>query len=154
MGDAVEHPGIGAESGFSLIELLVVIAILSVLALGVVLTVGRSGDSGDLQRFRNTYEFQRDLAIEGREMRGLRIGPREMQVMVWRPGAGQDPAGWQGAGETAQWRGRAAFFTSIPVPPGTPEIVFLPDGQGSEFSVQFEGGERCESDGWSGLTCG
>lgn len=154
MGGAVGQTGKSGKSGFSLIELLVVIAILSVLALGVVFTVGRSGESGDLQRFRSAYELQRDLAIEGRAMRGLRIGPRDMQVMVWRAGAGQDPTGWQVAGDKARWRGRVAFSASKLMPLGVPEIVFLPDGQGSGFSVQFDNGRRCESDGWSGLTCG
>ncbi|MDU8925812.1 prepilin-type N-terminal cleavage/methylation domain-containing protein [Alisedimentitalea sp. MJ-SS2] len=154
MGDAVDQPGNHARAGFSLIELLVVIAILAVLALGVVFTVGRDSKSSDLEAFRSAFVLQRDLAIEGREMRGLRIGPRVMQVMVWRPGDGQEPAGWQGAGDGLRWRGRVGFSTAQIPPMGAPEIVFLPDGQGSGFSVQFDDGARCESDGWTGLSCG
>ena len=131
-----------------------VVAIVSTLAVGVTLSVGRgSGGDGDLDRFRAAWALQQALAIEGREMRGLRLSPKGMEVMVWR--LGEMGGAWQAQGDLRPWQGRVAVSVDRPTPPGAPDIVFLPDGRGSAFSVAFAvGSARCESDGWAELTCG
>lgn len=159
MGDGIgnSHPdrcdcGTG-PAGFSLIELLVVIAIVSILAVGASLAVGRQGDTGDLARFREVWELQRSLAIEGRGMRGMRLGPKGLQVMIWRM-AEAGPV-WQAQGGPRAWRGRVVVSSARPVPSGEPDIVFLPNGRSSAFSVRFDADNAgCDTDGWADLTCG
>lgn len=151
--DGEIDPGGKRAAGFSLIELLVVIAVLAVLAVGVTLSVGRRGEQGDMAWFHEAWRTQAALAIEGRDMRGLRIGPTGLQVVARRMG-GAGPE-WQDMGKPRAWSGRVALATVRAVPSGEPEIVFLPSGQSSAFSLGFSGGGgRCESDGWTGLTCG
>lgn len=144
------------EAGFTLIELMVVVAIVATLALGVALSAGRvgQGGEGDLARFRSGFALNRALAIEGREMRGLNLGPKGMQVMVWRLAA--EGGGWQPLGAPLPWRGRVAFAARRPGGGDAPDLVFLPNGRSTGFSIRFDGDDsgRCESDGWAGLTCG
>lgn len=158
MGPGIEpHPADRRSAGFTLIELLVVIAIVAVLAVGTGLAVGRgaSGSQADLTRFRDSFEINRAQAVEGRELRGLVIAPRGLQVVRY----GAD--GWGDPGPVQRWRGKVSFAAQAAraLPPGTPDILFFPDGRSSAFSVLFSGGRgqsgpvRCASDGWTGLTC-
>ena len=140
------------SAGFSLIELLVVIAILAVLSVGAVLTVGRGGLRGegtaDLARFRQSFALMQALAIQGREMRGLVVQSKGLQRA--RPG----PDGWVLSDTPQPWGGRVAFTRKNEAfAPGDPDIRFLPNGRTSAFSIGFATGGRCESDGWTGLTC-
>lgn len=141
-----------ADAGFSLIELLVVIVVLSVLAVGAVLATGRgtsqTGGAADMARFHDQFTTMQALAIQGRETRGLVVQGKGLRTA--RPG----PEGWK-VSETIQlWRGRVAFRgTGEQYEPGAPDIRFLPNGRTSAFSIGFATGGRCESNGWSGLTC-
>ena len=148
------HPG---DAGITLVELLVVMSVLAVLAVGTGLAVGRPPGPGenDAARFEEGFNRQRAMAIAGGERLGLRLNAKGMQTL--RLG----PAGWVETGRLRRWHGRAVMLppaAGSPVsPPDTPELVFLPDGRTTAVSVGFSGGSarawRCESDGWTGLTC-
>ncbi|TMM51306.1 type II secretion system protein [Sulfitobacter sabulilitoris] len=149
----------GGQSGFTLIELVIVIAILSVLSVGALLAVGRvgGGASGDAATFRALYDANRRLAVQGQNWRGLRVEQGGTRTAV----RGAD--GWQSAPTLRRWRDRVAFRHAVPVPGDRlmPDIVFLPNGQTSAFSIQFAArgrdpsrrSLRCGSDGWTGLRC-
>lgn len=140
-----------AQAGFTLIELLVVVAVLAVLAVGASLAATRGArGTGDAAQFAQSYAAARALAVQGQDRRGLRITPRGHRVARRVDGA------WTDTGREARWRGRVAFAPSGPVLDGeAPEIVFLPNGRTSAFSIRFGGspGVRCSSDGWKGLSC-
>ena len=153
MGGRIDIIGTPPPRGFSLIELLVVIAMLSVLAIGMTFSIGRRGESGDPERFQAAFQLQQGLAIEGRQMRGLQLNAKGMTVMLWRRDAEGVP-GWQASGAKVGWRGAMGFSSPRLMPLGVPEIVFLPGGKNSAFSIQFDGNRRCESSGWADLTCG
>lgn len=141
--------------GFTLIELLVVIAVMSVLAVGAVLAAGRGGNTGesDAATFHKTYATLRALAVHSQQRQGLMVTPREHR-------RAQRIAGdWQVSGQPRSWRARV-LFTSIGQQPGyeEPQLVFLPNGQTSAFSIIFSGGGqgrriRCFTDGWAELQC-
>ncbi|SMX40804.1 GspH/FimT family pseudopilin [Maliponia aquimaris] len=142
----------GAQAGFSLLELMVSIAILSILAVGVGLATGRgvAGAERDADRFRRAVEQTRALAILERAPRGLSVTPGDLHLMR------RDDSGWT-ADPLHGWSSRASLLPSGPVPPpGTPDILFHPDGSSSGFSATFSGRGatwRCASDGWSEMTC-
>ena len=140
------------QAGFTLIELLVVIAILGVLGVGAALTVGRGGpetaESSDMARFQVAYATQAALAVQGREQRGLAVKAGGLQAM--RPG----PQGWVAETTEQPWRGRVALSEEVILfDPQGPDIRFLPNGRSSAFTISFGAGGRCESNGWTGLTC-
>lgn len=141
------RPAHSADAGFSLIELLVVIAVMGVLAVGVTLTpLSRSAPS-DMARFKEMFDGTRAQAISAREIRGLEITPQYM-AQVRLGGAGWTP------GREQPWRGRVAFRRhGGVVPVDAPAIRFLPDGRSEAFSITFGTEGRCESDGWTGVTC-
>lgn len=140
------------EAGFSLIELLVVIAVLAVLSVGATLSISRGGDpskdAADMTRFQTSFATTRAMAIQGREMRGLLVqgeGIRRAHV---------GPEGWVLTTSVQPWRGKVAFARQGEAfEPGAPDIRFLVNGRTSAFSITFAAGGRCESDGWTGLTC-
>lgn len=155
------HPDPGgarpaADAGFTLIELLIAVAVLAVLAVGAGLAAGRgaAADVGDATAFRAAWKQAADLAVTGQSPRGLRITARGFAPVRF----GAD--GWQAPGPQRRWQGRAVFAPG-PAPasaPGTPDIVFLPNGQSSAFALTLRaraGGaaRRCASDGWTGLRC-
>lgn len=155
MGQQLSQPGPsprGRDGGFSLIELLVVIAVLSVLSVGAVLSTGRGGtqreDATDMARFEDSFTRMRAMAIQGRELRGLRVqgtGP-----VAVRPRAD----GWVVTQTAPPWHASVAFAKTGELPePGGPDIRFLPNGRTSAFTIGFAGGGRCASDGWAGLNC-
>lgn len=138
-------------AGFTLIELLVAVAVLAVLAVGASLAATRrSGSESDASRFAQSYAMARQLAVQGQARRGIDISPAASQPMA--PGDGQ----WQRAGRETRWRAPVAFVAEGPAHPADwPEIVFLPNGRTSAFSIRFGhgAGTLCQSDGWTGLTC-
>jgi prepilin-type N-terminal cleavage/methylation domain-containing protein len=138
--------------GFTLIELLVVIAILSVLSVGATLAMGRFGGAGPTDRtlFTKTHERLRGLAVAGQQVRGLRFDPRGMFT------ASYGIEGWDISETRISWAGRvavdvpgAARNTGLDVP----QVVYLPTGRSSAYSIRFQDGSSCETDGWGPLTC-
>ncbi|MYM55955.1 prepilin-type N-terminal cleavage/methylation domain-containing protein [Thalassovita mangrovi] len=145
---------IGPDAGFTLIELLIAVAVMAVLAVGASLTaLGGAREDSDLARFRAQFDTARMLAITGQQSRGLTISSRGMQP------AEHGAEGWSPAGRELRWRGRVAL--SVPQTArmggtGTPDLVFLANGQTTPFRLGFSDGGRvvsCRSDGWTGLTC-
>ena len=139
------------QAGFSLIELLVVIAVLSVLAVGASLAATRApGRTDDADRFARIFAQLRQLSVQGQQWRGLNIRPRGHQM------AGRSDGQWLDSGRETRWRGQVTFATDGPIAgDNSPEIVFLPNGRTSAFSIRFGAGAGtlCQSDGWTGLIC-
>lgn len=137
------------DAGVTLIELVVVVAVMASLGLGVVLTVGRGetrGDS-DLIAFQTAYDQGRSLAIHGQIRRGLLLRATGRRLATWRAG------GWQLSQQLQPWRGPVSYQVEGPqAQRDTPNIVFLPNGRTSAFSIQFDQ-ITCRSDGWTGLIC-
>lgn len=144
-------------AGFSLIELVVVMAVIAILSLSVSLSLSRGKSVGgmprDAVRMQGQFAALRDSAIHGRRPAALSVIPAGWQVMRMQDGV------WQGAGPRVRWSGAAVFQRdlSAPLPDGSaPEVVFLPDGRSTAFSIRFT--DRgvvavCTSDGWAPLEC-
>lgn len=138
-----------AQAGVTLIELVIVVAVLATLAVGVSLAAGRpaSGAESDMARFVQSYALNRGLAVQGRQRRGLVITRDGSQRARWRDGA------WEVAPRTDPWRGPVSYLIEgVRTPDGAPNILFLPNGRTSAFTITFDT-TRCHSDGWTGLTC-
>ena len=138
------------SAGFTLIELLVAVAGMAVLTLGAVLAAGRgqvSQAGPDMALFKERFEVAQALAIEGRRTGGLAVRNDETQL-YWRVGAD-----WETRSDPVPWRDRVEFNGRRPtgVEAG-PDIVFLPSGQSTSFTISFDGG-TCANDGWTGLRC-
>lgn len=138
--------------GFSLIELLVVVAIIAVLSVGVTLTVGRSDKvpTKDMALFQKLHERQRSLAITGQHIRALKVLPRGVYSARYQPD------GWFLSDTLISWSGRALLSTrpsAQRIGPDDPQILFLPTGQVTAFSIAFSEGGRCETNGWGALKC-
>jgi len=137
--------------GFTLIELLVVVAVLAVLSVGATLTLGRGGAtaSQDMTLFRQIFDQQRAMSITGQQVRGLKLMPRGLFTGQYRT------SGWELSNVQVGFSGQAILSarTVVGTPPEDPQIVILPNGQTTPFSVVFSGGGRCETDGWKGLVC-
>ncbi|PCJ04067.1 MAG: hypothetical protein COB16_11540 [Rhodobacteraceae bacterium] len=150
MEPAVSHaPFHASDAGVTLIELVVVVAVMASLVLGVTLTRGLGGASGesDLMSFRATYDQARSLAVHGQVQRGLALSAKGRRIAWWRGD------GWQISEQLMPWRGRVSYQIEGPsAAQETPDIIFLPNGQTSAFSIQFES-ISCRSDGWTGLIC-
>tara|TARA_R110002049_G_scaffold44333_3_gene129869 strand:- start:116265 stop:116753 length:489 start_codon:yes stop_codon:yes gene_type:complete len=145
----------GSDDGVTLVELLVVVAVLAVLAVGTSVLALRSGTDRaetDLALFRSSYDTARTLAIEGRSPQGLNVAAQGLARL--RHGAD----GWHAPDSLRRWQGRVTLAMSGPPPPfDAPDIILLATGQTSAFSIVFDPGNaaprRCQSDGWTGLTC-
>ena len=144
-------------AGFSLIELVVVMAVIAILSLSVSLSLSRGKSVGgmprDAVRMLGQFAALRDGAIHGRRPAALSVTPAGWQVMRRHNDV------WQGTGPRVRWSGAAVFQRdlSAPLPDGSvPEVVFLPDGRSTAFSIRFTDGgvvAVCDSDGWSPLRC-
>jgi prepilin-type N-terminal cleavage/methylation domain-containing protein len=150
MEPAVTPPtGLDLDAGVTLIELVVVLAVLASLGLGVTLTRGATGARGDsdLMGFRSSYDQARSLAVHGQRRRGILLSAAGLRL-AW---GGAD--GWQISERSQPWRGRVSYHIDGPqMPPEIPNIIFLPNGQTTAFSIQFDQ-ITCRSDGWTGLIC-
>lgn len=140
----------GRSAGFTLIELLVAVAVMAVLTLGAVLAVGRGQDrqvAPDMALFMERFAVARALAVEGRRTGGLQVRARETRL-YWQVGGE-----WVAQSDPVPWRGRVGFRRAGgPAGQDQPDILFLPNGQTTPFTMSFPGGD-CESDGWTGLRC-
>lgn len=150
-------PGSGREAGrtrgFSLIELVVATAVLAVLTAGVTISAVSRPGAGDAAVFAARWDMAQAAARLSRVRRGLDISSQALTPMAWHPATATTPARWQEAGRPRRWRRPVRFDTRGVVAQGQPEVVILPDGRSTAFSVAFRGGGRCESDGWTGLRC-
>ncbi len=136
--------------GFTLIEALVVTAVLSVLAVGLALGSGARGH-GDQQQFIQRFETAQALAVQGRQTRGLYVTETRLRPAVLTA------EGWLPLGEGVRWHGAVGFSADRPSFSATkdhPDIVLLPTGQATAFTIHFtQAGQQCRSDGWSGVQC-
>lgn len=139
-----------AEAGVTLIELVVVLMVLASLGMGVTLSLGRNSLRGesDLIAFQTAYDQARSLAVHGQIRRGLLLEAKGRRLARWQAG------GWQLSEQLQPWRGRVSFLINGGAPPlrDAPNLIFLPNGQTTAFSIQFDQ-ITCRSDGWTGLIC-
>jgi len=145
-----------SDAGVTLVELLVVVAVLAVLGVSSSLLAFR-GDGADAARsdlawFQANYDRARLLAIEGRSPQGLNVTAQGLQRLVVRAER------WQGDPPARRWQGRVTLAAQGAVAlHGAPDIMLLANGQTTPFSINFNdrgrAGQRCESDGWTGLQC-
>jgi type II secretion system protein H len=149
MGRPVTSPL--SPRGFSLLELMVVVAVLGALTVGGTLLAGRSAGQGesDAQLFKTQFQTLHTLAITGGQTRGLRMNTTDMRA------ATHTAQGWQFAQTPIRFAGRAVLSVSTTARQSradAPDILFLSSGRHTPFTLTL-GTVRCETDGWSGLTC-
>lgn len=142
------------QGGFSLLELIVVITILSILTLGISLSVsGRSGAQsleGDLAKFQRHFNDLRNLAIQGQRPRGLNFGAKGMRMASFDAAQGR----WLMNTAPLPWAGSVVLVGVAPT--DQPDIVILPDGRISAFELRFTFRDRtgaCRIDGGQELAC-
>ncbi len=141
--------------GFTLIELLVVIAVVSVLAVGAVLTAARDRSNGDndAATFRMTYNSLRAMAVHSQRPQALFVTARGHRKAQRHAGE------WQLSDHAISWRTRVVFSPiGHQTEYGVPQLIFLPNGQTSAFSVTFSGDSkahaiRCAGNGWAEMQC-
>lgn len=149
----MEHPVDSKfAAGFSLIEVLIAVTILAVLAAGASLSAGRTGTNSETDQalFQRNFEVLSQLAITGAQTRGMRLTPKGMQL------ATRTAMGWDISERVVRWRGKVSATTKDPSAVDQPDLVFLANGESTPFSIVFADGKavnRCQSDGFTGLTC-
>ncbi|GLT08815.1 type II secretion system protein [Sulfitobacter sp. PR48] len=144
------------DRGFTLIELLVVISVLAVLSVGATLAVsGRGTDSAASDRawFETQFRALQDLAMQGRNSKGLNITPEGLGF------ARRTDQGWDIGDPVRRWQSDVTIANLQPRPGlDEPQIILLANGQTTAFNILFSGSRgasrSCRSDGWTGLKCG
>ncbi|AZV80665.1 prepilin-type N-terminal cleavage/methylation domain-containing protein (plasmid) [Parasedimentitalea marina] len=150
MGLKLETQPIHSDAGFTLIELLVSLAILAVLAIAAVLSLprGAAPSDRDMALFQIQFSSTRQRAITGHQSLGLALSLQGLRR------AEKLKDGWQFSTQLQRWQGPVHLVPSDRAAASdTPEIILLATGQTSAFHINFGSGGRCESDGWTGLTC-
>lgn len=152
------------DHGVTLIEVLIAVAVLSVLAVGASLSVRSGSASGpngggraaqDQQMFLDHLEDSRRLAVLSRQQLGLSIRPAGLARLERSPAGWRQVAqlGWHGRSEVRLQGRSGAAGSSVVVP----DIVILPDGQITGFSVGFYGPNglwgRCTGAGLAEVRC-
>ncbi len=138
--------------GFTLIELMIAVAVLSVLAVGATLVLARSNNSQGSEQalFLKTHDTLRALAIAAQHVTGLRVEPRGMYTGQY------GPDGWDMAANRITWARRVDLnlpTSQLPRNRQDSQILYLPNGQSTPFTVLFGDGVQCRNDGWGPLTC-
>ena len=149
-----------SDQGFSLIEMVIVVAVIAVMSITAVFSVGRPGApaQSDARRFSEAYARLREAAILSRQSRAMFLGPDGWQVL--RPGDKPDTK-WQPVGKAQKFRGEARFqgktgALGLGGTAATADLIFLPDGQVTQFEASFISAKsvtRCTGSGWEGMTC-
>lgn len=154
---ACRGPVNGRDRGVSLIELLVVLAILSVLTIGVGLSLTPRQGGSDAAAFRQAHERSRDLALHGETRRGLRLTATGLWLMEpTHPADGASgPLVWRQGAQLQDWHAPVGFRIASPARGGgQPNLLYLPNGQTSAFEIWFRDPPlRCVTNGWEALQC-
>ena len=148
-----------SRAGFTLIEILVVLALIGLLTSIAVLSAGASGSGmeREARRLSATLRMAADESrLQGRVL-GLRFDTRGYsyyELLPWEsedgslPGLAWSPVNASGALAPREWPSRLEFelringravATGLPHFSSPPQIVLLPEGEFTPFSLKLEG---------------
>jgi type II secretion system protein H len=147
----------GRHDGFSLLELLIVISVLAILTIsvGYSTTLGdpKSDARDDASRFISVFNELQSAAILSQNRKGMDVSQKGWLVYHFNDRAGN----WDSDRRKVKWKGDASLLVKKPKDtPYDPDIIIMPDGRHSAFTITFiHGGasQLCFSDGWTGVLC-